>query len=104
MDTIKVKINGIEVCAPKGSTILEAARLAHIEIPTLCFLKEINEIEESEETRLYAESLRQLVDNAAINIPVTLEKYYPGRGFETDKPQIEIKLHLIKHGGLKLDI
>ena len=37
MDTIKVKINGIEVCAPKGSTILEAARLAHIEIPTLCF-------------------------------------------------------------------
>ncbi len=44
MDTIKVKINGIEVCAPKGSTILEAARLAHIEIPTLCFLKEINEI------------------------------------------------------------
>ena len=30
--------------APKGSTILEAARLAHIEIPTLCFLKEINEI------------------------------------------------------------
>ena len=67
-------------------------------------LEEINEIEESEETRLYAESLRQLVDNAAINIPVTLEKYYPGRGFETDKPQIEIKLHLIKHGGLKLDI
>lgn len=66
--------------------------------------KEINEIEESEDTRLYAESLRQLVDNAAINIPVTLEKYYPGRGFETDKPQIEIKLHLIKHGGLKLDI
>ena len=41
METIKLKINGIEVTAPKGSTILEAARLAHIEIPTLCFLKEI---------------------------------------------------------------
>ena len=40
METIKLKINGIEVTAPKGSTILEAARLAHIEIPTLCFLKE----------------------------------------------------------------
>ena len=39
METIKLKINGIEVTAPKGSTILEAARLAHIEIPTLCFLK-----------------------------------------------------------------
>lgn len=66
--------------------------------------QETNEIKDSEDTRLYAESLRQLVNNAAINIPVTLEKYYPGRGFETDKPQIEIKLHLIKHGGLKLDI
>lgn len=44
MENITIKINGIEVSAPKGSTILEAARLAHIEIPTLCFLKEINEI------------------------------------------------------------
>ena len=44
METINLKINGISVSAPKGSTILEAARLAHIEIPTLCFLKEINEI------------------------------------------------------------
>ena len=44
MDTINLKINGMAVSAPKGSTILEAARLAGIEIPTLCFLKEINEI------------------------------------------------------------
>lgn len=44
METITLKINGVEVSAPAGSTILEAARLAHIEIPTLCFLKDINEI------------------------------------------------------------
>lgn len=44
MENITIKINGMEVSAPKGSTILEAARLAHIEIPTLCYLKEINEI------------------------------------------------------------
>jgi NADP-reducing hydrogenase subunit HndD len=44
METINVKINGISVEAPKGSTILEAARLAHIDIPTLCYLKGINEI------------------------------------------------------------
>lgn len=44
MENITIKINGIEVSAPIGSTILEAARIAHIEIPTLCFLKEINEI------------------------------------------------------------
>ncbi|KSV58038.1 NADH-dependent [FeFe] hydrogenase, group A6 [Acetivibrio ethanolgignens] len=41
---INLKINGMDISAPEGSTILEAARLAHIEIPTLCFLKEINEI------------------------------------------------------------
>lgn len=39
METINLKINGIEVAAPKGSTILEAARLAHIEIPYSVFLK-----------------------------------------------------------------
>lgn len=44
METVNLKINGIEVKAPKGSTILEAAKLAHIDVPTLCYLKEINEI------------------------------------------------------------
>lgn len=66
--------------------------------------KGTNEIKDSEKTRLYAEGLRQLLNNAAISIPVTLEKYYPGKGFETGKSQIEIKLYLIKNGGLKLDI
>ncbi|MCL1983038.1 MAG: NADH-dependent [FeFe] hydrogenase, group A6, partial [Clostridiales bacterium] len=41
---VNIKINGIAVSAPEGSTVLEAARLANIRIPTLCYLKEINEI------------------------------------------------------------
>ena len=44
MDMVNVKVNGIAVSVPKGSTILEAARVAGVEIPTLCFLKDINEI------------------------------------------------------------
>ena len=44
MIMINVKINGMDVSAPQGSTILEAAKLANIKIPTLCYLKEINEI------------------------------------------------------------
>ena len=44
MANINLKINGRDVSAPAGSTILEAAHLAGIKIPTLCFLKEINEI------------------------------------------------------------
>lgn len=44
MDMINVKINGIEASVPKGSTVLDAARAAGVEIPTLCFMKEKNEI------------------------------------------------------------
>ena len=44
MDMINVKINGIAVSVPQGSTVLEAARVAGVEIPTLCFMKELNEI------------------------------------------------------------
>ncbi|MDD6478358.1 MAG: NADH-dependent [FeFe] hydrogenase, group A6 [Oscillospiraceae bacterium] len=44
MDMINLKINGIAVSVPKGSTILEAARAVGVEIPTLCFMKEKNEI------------------------------------------------------------
>jgi len=44
MEMVNVKINGIAVSVPKGSTILEAARVAGVEIPTLCFMKEKNEI------------------------------------------------------------
>lgn len=41
---INIKINDIPIQVPEGSTILEAARLAHIHIPHLCFLKDINEV------------------------------------------------------------
>jgi len=44
METVTLKINGMTVTAPKGATILEAARIANIEIPTLCYLKDINAI------------------------------------------------------------
>ena len=39
-NNVTLKINNISVTVPEGSTILEAARLAHIEIPTLCYLKD----------------------------------------------------------------
>ena len=41
---INIKINGMPCSVPYGTTILEAARQLGIEIPTLCYLKEINEI------------------------------------------------------------
>lgn len=44
METVKIKINGVEITTPKDATILQAAKQANIDIPTLCYLKEINEI------------------------------------------------------------
>lgn len=44
MENVNIKINGMDYSVPAGSTVLEAARLAGIDIPTLCYMKEINEI------------------------------------------------------------
>ena len=41
---VHLTINGIPVEVEEGTTILEAARKANIDIPTLCFLKDINEV------------------------------------------------------------
>ncbi len=44
MDMINVIIDGKEYSVRKGATILEACKSVGIEIPTLCYLKEINAI------------------------------------------------------------
>ena len=44
MAMINLTIDGVKVSVPAGTTVLEAARQANIHIPTLCFLKDINEI------------------------------------------------------------
>ena len=44
MEMVNIKINNMPLSVPGGITILEAARYAGIEIPTLCYLKELNEI------------------------------------------------------------
>ena len=41
---VTLKINGLSVTVPEGTTVLEAARSAGIRIPTLCFLRGVNEI------------------------------------------------------------
>ncbi len=42
--TVTINIDGIDYQVPDGITVLEAARLVNIEIPSLCYLKDINEI------------------------------------------------------------
>lgn len=44
MDMINLTIDGVKVQVPAGTTVLNAARQANINIPTLCYLKEVNAI------------------------------------------------------------
>lgn len=42
MKMIKLKIDGIDVSVPEGSTILQAAKTVNVEIPSLCYLRDVN--------------------------------------------------------------
>ncbi|MDK2800967.1 MAG: NADP-reducing hydrogenase subunit HndD [Clostridiales bacterium] len=44
MEMVNITINGQKLQVPSNYTVLEAARSANIDIPTLCYLKDINEI------------------------------------------------------------
>ncbi len=80
---ISLKIDNKDVKVPEGTTILEAARKVNIDIPTLCFLKEINEvgdcrmcITEVEGRRGFATSCIQKVEEGMVvhtNSPAVIE-------------------------------
>ena len=41
---VNLTIDNQKVTVPEGTTILNAAKTVGIDIPTLCYLKEINEV------------------------------------------------------------
>ena len=43
MAMVNVTIDGVKLSVPAGTTVLEAAHQANIRIPTLCYLKDINQ-------------------------------------------------------------
>ncbi|MDF2566874.1 MAG: hndD [Oscillospiraceae bacterium] len=81
MGNVNIKINGMSLTVPQGSTILEAARLAGIEIPTLCYLKDINAIGACRICVVEVKGARSLV--AACVHPVS-----EGMEITTNSPQV----------------
>ncbi len=72
-EMVNLTIDNQKVTVPKGTTILNAAKKAGIDIPTLCFLKDINEvgdcrmcIVEVEGRRGFATSCIQTVEEGMI--------------------------------------
>ena len=82
MGNVNLKINGLDVSAPAGSTILEAARAAGIKIPTLCFLKDINQIGACRMCMVEVKGARSLV--AACVYPVN-----DGMEVFTNSPKVQ---------------
>ena len=80
---VSLTINGRKVEVEEGTTILEAARKASIDIPTLCFIKDINEfgdcrmcVVEVEGRRGFATSCIQKVEEGMVvrtNTPAVIE-------------------------------
>ena len=80
-EMIKINIDGRDVEVEKGITVLQAARKANIDIPTLCFLKEINASGDCRMCIVEIEGRRGFV-------PSCITKVEDGMVIKTDSPEI----------------
>ena len=95
---VKLTINGIPCKVREGTTILEAARTVGIAIPTLCYLKDINEIGACRVCLVEVDGAEKLV--AACNTPVSA-----GMNVRTNSPKVRearrtnVELIISQHNG-----
>lgn len=75
MSMVKLTINGIPVEVPAGSTVLEAAREAGVRIPTLCYLKDINEIGACRMCLVEVKGARSLVTSCVYPVTEGMEVF-----------------------------
>jgi len=75
MSTVNIKINDVPYTVPAGISILEAARYAGIEIPTLCFLKNMNEIGACRMCMVEVKGARSLVTACVYPVNEGMEVY-----------------------------
>lgn len=80
-EMIKLTIDGKEVEVEKGKTILEAAKKVNINIPTLCFLKDINEMGECRMCLVEVEGRRGFATSC-------IQKAEEGMVIHTNTPQL----------------
>ena len=78
---VKLTINGREVEVEEGSTILQAAKKAGIDIPTLCFLKDINEMGDCRMCLVEVEGQRGFATSC-------IQKVKEGMVIKTDTPKV----------------
>lgn len=95
---VKITIDGREVIAKEGSTILEAAASAGINIPTLCFLKDINEISACRVCVVEVEGFERLVTACTETVSEGMVIYTNSHRAKTAR-ETNLKLILSQHDG-----
>ena len=95
---VKLTIDGREVLSPEGSTILEAAASAGIRIPTLCYLKEINEISACRICVVEVDGFERLVPSCTEKIAEGMVIHTNSHRAKTAR-ETNLKLILSQHDG-----
>lgn len=86
--SIEIKVDGNSVSVPEGSTILEAARKAGIDTPTLCFLESLTPVNVCRVCVVELEGSRTLV-------PACSRKVEPGMSVKTDSERVRLSRRLV---------
>lgn len=68
MANVNVTINGIKVEVPSTATVLEAAQVAGVDIPRLCFLKDVNENSSCRLCVVEIEGIRTLKNSCTVKV------------------------------------
>ena len=87
---------------PLSAEIQARLRPTLIEVPVQIDAKSEENV--IAETPIYGEDLRTLIHGCQVVIPVTLDRYYRNGFDNTADCQLLIELHLVKCGGLKLNL
>lgn len=87
---------------PLSAEIRARLRPTLIEVPVQIDAKSEENV--IAETPIYSEDLRTLIHGCQVVIPVTLDRYYRNGFDNTADCQLLIELHLVKRGGLKLNL
>lgn len=87
-ELVNITIDNQKISVPEGTTILQAAKQAGIDIPTLCFLKDINEIGDCRMCIVKVEGRRGFATSC-------IQKVEEGMIVRTNTPEIMEARHVI---------
>ena len=95
---VKLTIDGREAIVPEGTTILEAAASIGIRIPTLCYLKDINEISACRICVVEVENSERLVTACTEKVSEGMVVFTNSRRARSAR-ELNLKMILSQHDG-----